>query len=91
MYNDIFIMIWIQNHKTRRKLYRADMCIFCALHKYWCTDTNVSKAPFNNINLIHTINAHESDNTKIVQAYLSKFLNYVWYLNRECIVFDERI
>jgi hypothetical protein len=62
--------------------------------KYWCTVTNVSEAPFNDITLIRTLNTYKSDDKNIAEACLSKFLNHLWYLNEECIVFsifDERI
>jgi len=62
--------------------------------KYWFTVTNVSEAPFNDINLIRTLNEYKSDDKKIADACLSKFLNHLFYLNEECAVFaifDERI
>jgi hypothetical protein len=62
--------------------------------KYWYTVINVREAPFNYINLIRTLNEYKSDDKKIADSCLSKFLNHLSYLNEECAVFalfDERI
>lgn len=40
--------------------------------KYWCTVTNVNEAPFNDINLIRSINTYKSYNKRIAEAYFSK-------------------
>lgn len=50
--------------------------------------TTVSEAPFNDINLIRTINTHKSYNKTISETHLSKCLNYLWYIKEECMVFD---
>ncbi|KAF0753111.1 Uncharacterized protein FWK35_00015281 [Aphis craccivora] len=44
--------------------------------KYWFTVTNVSEAPFNDINLIHTLNEYKSDDKKI--ADINKNINCVY-------------
>lgn len=56
--------------------------------------TTVSEAPFNDINLIRTINKYKSNNKTILETHLSKCLNHLWYIKEECMIFyifNERI
>lgn len=60
----------------------------------WSTATNVSEAPYNDFKLIQRLNQYKKDDMKIAEACLLKFLNHLWYMNKECLcfsIFDERI
>lgn len=55
--------------------------------KLWCMTTNGYCAALNDVYFIRELYECKTDNTKINESCLSKFLNHWWYLNKKYIIF----
>lgn len=60
----------------------------------WFSDPNAIEAPLNDIHFLKTLVAYKTYDQAIAEKALAKFLNHLWYLSEECVVFsifDERV
>lgn len=60
----------------------------------WFTAPNAIKAPINDILFIKKLYNYKNDDKKIAETALKKFINHLWYLSDECVIFsifDNRV
>ena len=54
----------------------------------WFSATNAVEAPLNDILFIKKLNDYKKYDEKVAETALKKFLNHLWYLSEECVVFS---
>lgn len=73
-----------------------EICCFIIIcyAEQWFNCMNAIEAPLNDIIFLKKLVSYKNINKKIAEVAIKKFINHLWYLNDECILFslfDERI